>query len=148
MKNNEDKSICLACTNNKTCCETMGCHLSPKDLKEGVNFKSLKSLLSSGNYAVDWWEGDVMGEDRRGQSHYLRARNVRESAYCGSWGGVCVLLTDQGCSLSFSERPFGGKAVIPSKSGECPTIYSKEQSAKDWYQYNDLILDVVNRLDL
>ena len=35
IENNENSKLCSNC--NNCCCENMGCHLSPLDLKEDLN---------------------------------------------------------------------------------------------------------------
>jgi hypothetical protein len=144
MLNNENKPICAAC---QMCCKNMGCHLSPsKDINGDVTVNVIVSLLSSGKFIVDWWEGDIM-ERERSESYYIRCKNKNESGYRnGSWGGECVNFTEGlGCQFTWDERPLGGKALYPKTSldGTCVTKYSKSDSAKEWYPYNDIILSAL-----
>jgi hypothetical protein len=141
MNNNENKSLCSLC--NGKCCQQMGCHLSPEDLSE-ISVESITELLKTGNYSIDWWEGDIFNKDRD-RSYYIRTRNVNSSVLDPSWGGKpCVLFVSRkGCSLSWENRPKGGKGVIPQDNFECKTVYSKPDSVRDWYQYQNILDEVV-----
>jgi Fe-S-cluster containining protein len=141
--NNENKTICSSCGGK--CCKNMGCHYSPDDVGE-ITIESIQSLLNTGNVSIDWWEGDVL-EKERGQVYYLRVRNVNEGILDPSWGGVpCKLLTKSGCSLSWKNRPKGGRGVIPIEGGNCQTEYSKKQCAIDWYPYQNTLDSVVDSI--
>ena len=128
--------ICAVC--GGYCCKHMGCHYSPTDFSD-LSFEALKSQIEKGGISIDWW---VSGGTRE---YYLRARHVGEPVVKGSWGGRCVNLTDTGCSLSWEERPLGGKALKPqSKVGEgCHGYYSKEQCKDDWKPYAQVLHELV-----
>ena len=120
------------------CCKHMGCHYSPADFSD-LSFEALKSQIEKGRISIDWW---VSGGTRE---YYLRARHVGEPVVKGSWGGRCVNLTDTGCSLSWEERPLGGKALKPQDrlGGGCTTSYSKEQCKDDWKPYTVVLEELV-----
>ncbi|MFZ2992457.1 MAG: hypothetical protein WA061_01965 [Microgenomates group bacterium] len=140
MKNNENKTICSKC--NGECCRGMGCHFSPEDIGK-ISVESIMNVLDSGNVSIDWWEGDIFGKDRN-RVFFLRMRNVNSGIIDASWGGkACVLFVDgKGCPLSFEKRPKGGKGVVPKENGKCTTVYSKPDCVKEWYEYQD-IMDLV-----
>ena len=132
----ENLEICSKCKGR--CCKSMGCHYSPNDFK-GISFEILKNKIEEGNISIDWWEGNPFNDDRDIQrAFFLRVRNVHSPIIDPSWGGRCKLLTDEGCSLPYKDRPKGGRELIPHESFMCNLTYSKDECAKDWYVYNDI----------
>lgn len=119
------------------CCKNMGCHFSPTDFKE-ISFDYLKEVIMKGYISIDWWE-----EPDDSPSYFLRMRNVGGPIIDPSWGGRCVLLTDDGCPLSFNERPLGARSLKPSPDGYCVVHYSKEQCKYDWANYSDILKELV-----
>jgi len=98
---NEHPDICTEC-GGECCKQDPGlCH--PAD------FKDLEAALRSGDYQIDWWDGDP-------RIYYMRStvRNAIGSLFHGAWGGKCALLTDGGCRLAWSDRPFACRALVPS----------------------------------
>lgn len=137
----EKLEICKKCKGS--CCKAMGCHYSPEDFKD-LSFDGLKTEIDKGFISIDWWEGNPFEDDRNiRQAYYLRTKNVNSSVVDASWGGVCGLLTKKGCSLSYKDRPKGGKLLIPSEDGNCISKYTKQQAAMDWYKYNDVLVQLV-----
>lgn len=122
---------CVECKG--ACCKRMGCHYSPRDFSD-FSFEGLKTQIEKGNISIDWWEGDSEPE------FYLRARHVGAPIVDPSWGGTCINLTATGCSLSWDERPLGGKALKPEANGRCHyTTYSKEDCKNEWLQYGETL---------
>jgi len=132
-----DNSMCKKCEG--ACCKKMGCHLHPEDLKSGDTYDVIKSMLDSGRYSIDWWDCLEINNDNYTEAYYLRARHKNERVVDPSWGGECVMLTEKGCSLSFDERPFGGKSLIAGKD-DCEVVYSKYQCAIDWLVHREVLL--------
>lgn len=116
------------------CCKRMPGHYSPSDFTD-LSFEALKAEIEKGNIAIDWWEADP-------KEYYLRARQLGENVVHGSWGGICVNLTPEGCSLGWDERPLGCKALKPSKY-ECSSSYTKEQCKNDWKAYDAVLRELV-----
>lgn len=138
MENNENVSVCAKC--NGRCCRGNACETHPADVfgENEPTIERLIEFLSSGNYQVDWWEGDVNRGDRY-VSYFIRPAHTNSigELFDPSWGGTCVFFEDgKGCKLSFDERPFGGKALIPSEDGRCRSSFSKCESATAWYDFN------------
>lgn len=145
MENNENKSICHSC--GGACCRNMGCHISPRDLPE-ISVDYILNMLKTGNYSIDYWEGDVF-EKERGQTYYLRMRNVGSNIVDPSWGGKpCVMFSPEiGCKLSWENRPRGGKALIPQKDFNCSkTTYSKKDCVIEWYEFQNILDKVVREV--
>lgn len=59
-----------------------------------------------------------------------------------SWGGRCVLHTDEGCSISYENRPKGARWLIAKSNPDkpCDDAYSKKQCAIDWIPYQDILI--------
>ena len=127
------EKYCAICRGK--CCRFAACHYSPSDFAD-LTFEGLKKELEKGRISIDWWEADT-------PEYYLRARHVGEPIVCGSWGGVCVNLTESGCSLSWEERPLGGKALKPSPTF-CTSSYTKEECKEEWKSYADVLRQLVS----
>lgn len=138
----ENLELCKSCKGS--CCRAMGCHYSPEDFTD-LSFEGLKKEIEKGYISIDYWEGNPF-EDNRDirQAYYLRIKHINSNIVDASWGGVCCLLTDSGCSLTYDCRPKGGRLLIPSKDYNCIPEYTKQQSAMDWYVYNDVLEKLVN----
>ena len=131
IKTFKTTDACAKCKG--ACCKNMGCHYSPKQFSD-LSFDGLKAEIEKGRISIDWWEGDYEPE------YYLRARHVASPIVDPSWGGRCMNLTETGCNLSWEERPLGGKALKPDKSGRCfYTTYSKEDCKNEWLPYGDVL---------
>lgn len=139
----EKLTICKKCKG--ACCKTMGCHYSPNDFKE-ISFQYLKSKIDEGNISIDWWEGSPFDDNDRtiSKAYYLRARHTNANVVDAAWGGTCKLLTPKGCSLTYKDRPKGGRLLIPCENRNCIPEYTKQQAAIDWYKYNDILTKLVN----
>ena len=135
-----NKELCKECGGN--CCKTMGCHYSPEDFKD-ISYESLKKEIERGHISIDWWEGDPAddGELNIGEkAFFLRVRNIGAGIVDASWGGVCMLLGEDGCILNDEDRPKGGRLLVPCEDGKCEVLYSKQQAAIDWLKYKDILL--------
>lgn len=133
--------ICKSC--NGSCCKQMpGCNL-PTDCAPPLS-ETLVSMLSSGNYAIDAWEGDPIGGDRE-RVYYVRPRtkSAENKLYDFSWGGECIFFEDgKGCSLKEDERPAGCLLLEPKEDGECKVHGAgKQEAATAWIPYQDEIID-------
>ena len=128
------------------CCQKMAGSYIPKDFNEPITVEFIISLLDTGKYAIDWWEGDAKGNDLE-QTYYLRARHKNENAICGSWGGVCVNWTNEkGCVLNENERPYQCRKLIPNYINGKTNCYflikdksDKKYCAIAWYSYQIIL---------
>lgn len=127
------KRCCAICKGE--CCRQMGCHYSPRDFAD-LSYEGLKKEIEKGKISIDWWEAEE-------PEYYLRARHVDCSVVDPSWGGVCVNLTETGCSLSFEDRPLGGKCLKPDPLNMCKNSYSKEDCKNEWKPYREILVDLV-----
>ena len=126
--NNENHDICKDCGGK--CCKRMGGFLHPNDIAV-FDESHIREMLDSGRYSIDWVEpyGDIPIDD---YVYFLRFRHVGAFRVDPSFGGRCVMLTDEGCSLPFEERAYGCKVLTPNSEGKCYDAYFKDQVAKDW----------------
>lgn len=122
-------TICAKCGGR--CCKHMGCHFAPSDFPE-ITFEYLKEEIEKGHISIDWWEGDT-------SEYFLRMRHKNAPIIDPSWGGVCVLLTDEGCPLPLEKRPLGARSLEPKRNGKCVIHYSKEDCKNEWSQYKDVL---------
>ena len=138
---NEDKSICANCHGN--CCEHMGCHISPREIKD-ISAKSLINFIESSEcVSIDWWEGDVIPDGELEKVYYLRMRNRGFRVEDPSHGGRCIALDKEGCVLDFNYRPAGGRGLLPRPDRRCEVVYSKKQCVEEWREYQDILSEVV-----
>lgn len=119
------------------CCKHIGCHFSPLDFEE-ISFDYLKSKIEEGYISIDWWD-EIDGSP----SYYLRMRHVKKPVVDPSWGGRCILLTDDGCPLPFEKRPLGARSLEPHLHGNCTVHYSKESCKNEWMAYDDILRQLV-----
>lgn len=146
--NNENREICSKCGGR--CCKSSGCELSPEDIKGGVTKENIMLLLNTGNYSIDWWEGNPFDENDYSISHsfFLRTR-CRDSEIVDPilYPKPCILLEEgKGCKLAFEERPKAGRALEP-REGRCISHYGKQQASQDWYKYNDILREIVKEIE-
>ena len=132
--------LCKKCGGN--CCNGMGCHISPSDLKD-LSVESIISLINESNcISIDWWHGNPSLEEITNENtYYLRIKNSKAKTIDPSYRGICSILTDNGCPLSFEYRPKGARELVPHET-QCYTNYSKQQCAIEWYDYQDIMKEV------
>lgn len=127
VKNNES-TICAECKG--ACCKHMGGFLHPDDIKV-FDENTIREMLDSGRYAIDWVEGPSELCDEN--VYFIRFRHVNGGDVEPSFGGRCVMLTDEGCSLPFEERAYGCRSLIPNMTLRCGDgAYTKDLVVKDW----------------
>ncbi len=116
------------CATCGQCCKRMPGQFFPADLGPDQASREAKArdLLATGDYSIDWWEGDP-------DIYFLRPATVaaRGEIFDPSWGGRCVLLGEDGCTLAREDRPTVCKALKPSATGSCDGI-GKSEVANAW----------------
>lgn len=130
------------CASCGKCCKSLpGAHV-PDDFDIDI-LEQVRSLLSGGRYAIDWWEGDVIEDGDLSAVMFLRpATKGKEGVtYDPSWGGECTFLTANGCSLPRDKMPAECKALRPMSSagGDCPSELGKQAVALAWRPYQSLL---------
>ncbi len=148
LENNENISLCGICKGG--CCRRAPGVVFPEDIKEEITKESLKRYLDKG-YAFDWWYDKLFDDQENTTNYYLRPQTIttKDKLFYPSWGGRCILHTDEGCSLNFEDRPTQCKALIPSKKDDqynCKSLseekYGKKASALAWLKYNNIIKEL------
>lgn len=141
FKDNQRPDVCARCTN--VCCDGMPGETHPGDLADDRSklTAALVERLKTGQWAIDWWEGDVLPKGRMRRVMYLRPAIVGEEGRIEhpAWHGRCTFLGPAGCSLSWQERPSGCKALIPNpvEPGNCDgdELAGKDAAARAWRPY-------------
>ena len=104
-----DEEMCKKC--GGLCCMQNGCVCMPTDFKS-MEFDYLKKELEKGNISIS---GQPIGFMSDGWSFllYLRARN-EDSPIVDliTKGGLCKMLTEEGCSYTPEKRPLLGLALL------------------------------------
>lgn len=144
----ENKYICSQC--NGKCCSRLPGANYPEDFGLPDDTRKLLGSIRSGNYTIDWWEGDP----REGQYELERAFFVRPACkgkegiiYDPSWGGECTFLEDHGCSLQEDERPSCCKYLEPGATGNGDDCIIREERSKQnatiaWMPYGSILQDI------
>ena len=159
-----NKTMCALCKGE--CCERMPGITMPEDFgsthEEIVN--RLYNAIKSGRYCFDYYEGNPMEESD--QTVVPEIEEYFESEYKGyyvrpaikgkeqmivdpAWGGRCTFHTDNGCTLSYENRPLQCRLLKPKEqlSDTCKSIgpNSKNEYAIAWAEYHKEIIDLINQ---
>jgi Fe-S-cluster containining protein len=152
-----DSSFCLKCGGK--CCLSMPGAAFPEDFKEPLK-DNLKFALLLGDWSIDWWEGSPFSDinnwknndwDYNKTAYFIRPA-TKSSQYRlkdPSWGGECVFLQNNGCELSFDKRPKNCRFLEPIGEKECKLHdeSDKKSAAIAWWEYNDMIEEIINELE-
>lgn len=147
LKKNKDikeeltSDMCTSC--GGFCCKSMGCGISPEDIIS-VDYDTIKKLLDTGFVSIDCCSDE--DEEEYCNTLFLRMRNIGADAIDISADcGMCSILTQTGCSLDFEYRPKNGRTLSLCFSEDANTKqYNKLDCIKDWYQYNDILLKIID----
>lgn len=161
-----DHDICAECGGK--CCKHGSCLAHPNDFGDTHEqvIKNLRSALESGMWIVDYWEGQCPSLPEGAEGFFIRPRMIedldlhpeRESNWCvPSWGGECLFLTPEGCSLDDSTRPLGGRSLVPKIDSLCiQTMKWKEDDRSEnekptfalaWLPYEEEIWNMIREND-
>ena len=149
MPNYENINICRECRGK--CCKRYAGAAIPDDIMQnfdGLLEDAVSAALGSGDWVVDWWEGDPRGldyDDPKAVScgYYLRPRCSTDSnrLFIGSWGGICLFLTNTGCRLPLEKRPITCRELEPKADGDCFLHGGgKQKAALAWLDHRTIIL--------
>ena len=139
----KNMNICSICKG--FCCKRSPAIVYPEDIK-GELKTGLKAILETGKYCIDWWEGDP-------EIYFIRpATKGNEGKLLDpTWGGECTFLTEEGCSLEFSERPEGCRFLRPNSNYpydcDAPDGHNKKHGADAWLPYQDMIKEIIEELE-
>ena len=151
LQEHECKDKCSKCKGQ--CCKSQSCPVFPTDL-EKVDKESIINLIGKG-YCFDYWEGNPTDNIKYNGliAYFIRPKhkNYEDRLIDATWGGECIFLTDEGCKLLESERPSGGKAVIPKEGfpNNCVVIngWNKKDCAVSWLEYHNIIKSAIKELN-
>ena len=137
--------VCNTCEGK--CCKSMPGIAVPDDFLE-LTVASVASLLASGDWSVDWYEGFYPYDDnvwRDTNGYYLRPATLdgRGDVMDASEGGQCVFLRSDGCSFPFDGRPHQCRHLHPSDDMHCKSERGKHWYATRWGPHRDLLLEAV-----
>ena len=115
METYEPTEDCIKCRGR--CCKQLPGSCLPNDISRLFPANSLqesvKLALNSKKYSIGWFENDT-------PLYYIRPATLgKYKKFDPSWGGICILLTDNGCSLPFDLRPNDCKCIKPNKDFRC-----------------------------
>lgn len=124
INNNENRSMCSICTN--VCCKQLPGGYSPTQ----VSLSEQERLLRKNLAEWDYWLRYDENEERFITWWYLRPATKQNSSTCIHHG-------DNGCSLSWEQRPYECQALVPKKSPieRCKSLLAnpKKVIAMAWY---------------
>lgn len=132
-----DHDICKACGGR--CCKVSGCNFAPSDFKE-ISYVYLKKIIHKGFISIV-----IIPDIQTGLEEDILALKVRNKGarVCDLEVNIsrpCILLEETGCCFEDSDRPYGGKALVPNIPGiGCKMGYSYRQCAKDWEPYQEVL---------
>lgn len=127
-----------ACAGCGQCCLNAPGLTVPADL--GPDWESEAARrLATGQWAIDWWDGDVEPGGGMARIYMLRPaeRGHEGEVFHPGWGGACVLLGPTGCTLARAERPTMCKALVPTRTRMGCDGMTKGQAAREWRPYSD-----------
>ena len=156
MEGFEPGAECAECGGR--CCREKGCSLSPADMARALRAvgaakvldtdsgaigsvcrDQLLSLLTDpgrGLYAIDFMNG------AQGPVYYLRMRHKCYTFIGVDAIGECTALSEDGCLLSFTERPRGGRELESHPDLHCVQHYEREEMLRDWEPYQELLASI------
>ena len=154
LKNFLNHEMCRVCGGK--CCQHQPGPAWPEDFAEPLE-DSLRIALSSGKWAVDWYEGDCedVPNEHRSKTLYVRPayKGNEGKIFHAGWGGECCFLSLEGCELSDEARPRGCRALkpVPTVRDENGMMIDgckaeegndKEDCCRAWKEYEELLYRV------
>ena len=149
MINIEFPNICSQCKGK--CCQGYAGLCLPNDIGDKSNIvENSISLIKTGKWTIDCWEGDPRPNGKLGQVWFIRPAHKDSIGKLidRPWGGVCCLWTiESGCSLTLEKRPFQCRVLRPKKSYQCGLNqqYGKEYVALKWIPFQDQVEEIISR---
>ena len=143
--------ICAPCGGR--CCKALPGAAMPEDFgaDDAAIRAAMKERLVTGEWSIDWWEGDPRPDTYEAdRGYFLRpaTRAGRGDVFDPSNGGTCVFFEDgKGCRI-FEARPSGCRGLEPvTGNGDCNVRYaSKQDAAVAWLPYAAMIVEVGEEL--
>lgn len=147
LKKNEIPEVCAKCGGK--CCKQAPCHYATNDFDD-LTYHGLKKIIKKLGYiSILKMSGEVaevcldLFEYNRPDFYVLRVRTkgmgIATEAKKISEKDKCMMLTDHGCKLSYEERPYGAKMLIPREKQRCMQLYGMDECTADWRPYQDVL---------
>jgi hypothetical protein len=115
---------------------------------------NIADALSTGKWAVDWWEGDIDDDPTitpiLNQIYYIRPviYGYEGEVKHPSWGGKCTMLGDKGCELDHDNRPTECQSLIPNKEKcEQTKEFNKLSLVKEWRNHQSEVREALKLID-
>lgn len=143
----ENSQVCKECGGK--CCKKAPCHWGPDDIKD-LSYSGIKKFLKEKKYiSVLRLPGEVCEVcfrtiDYKGEYFYILRTRTRGTGIAAVVNQIdkddkCMLLTPEGCKISFEERPKGARLLIPDEKRNCNQLYSFDDCIFDWQGYQDVL---------
>ncbi len=131
--------VCAECKGR--CCASLGCSLAPEDLHRSLGTdtydrESVLALLQNSDYAIDSF--GYQGK----RFYFLRMKHKCFTFIGVDAMGECIALTETGCSLSYEERPKGGRYLEAKPDRQCVQHYTREDMITDWMPYQHVLASI------
>ena len=131
--------VCAECKGH--CCNTLGCSLSPEDLIKALNRttytrEAVLDILKNGNFAIDSFG---YGE---AAFYFMRMKHKCFTFIGVDAMGECIASTENGCLLSYEDRPKGGKFLEAKSNRQCEQHYTREEMLEDWAPYQPVLASI------
>jgi len=146
-KNYLNIELCKEC--GGSCCKRMPGGCFPEDFGKPL-LKNLIEAFKSGNWAIDWWEGDPTEKNELEKAYYIRPKiKGADNLFDPTFGGECVFLNDKGCELLPEERPLSCRMLEPKPKVENCIHHlgnEKQKAALAWLPFTDMILEAARKV--
>jgi Fe-S-cluster containining protein len=145
--NNEKPDLCRDCGR---CCKSDPGITHPRDWghTRAERVEKIRQALTTGQWAIDWWEGDISKGPRLERIMWVRPAIIGHEGQLqhGSWGGTCTFLGPQGCSHTFEDRPFQCRDLVPMGQGNqrtCKGTTDKRTMAGVWRRHQSMMQEIL-----
>lgn len=141
-----EHEVCKLCEGR--CCKVSGCSFAPSDFKE-ISYSYLKKIINKGFISIIIVPDIQTGFEEDILALKVRNKGVRVCDLEVNIARPCILWEETGCSFEDSDRPYGGKALVPYLPGiGCKMGYSYRQWAEDWKPYQKILEELYDYFSL
>lgn len=159
---NTNYPMCAMCGGK--CCKRNACDCSPKDFDNDI--EKMRKALESGKYSIDFsrttsnsfsigrFETVLISERvirAEAEFFYVRPKNVgrptvdiihdkdRDEGPCIFWD------KEKGCSLSYEEKPMGGRTLVPIMPDMCMGQYNTAMMLIEWKPFTKQLVELAKK---
>ena len=142
---------CAVCQGK--CCKEHGCVLAPEDFFKDTSFLEiqqdeyalkeyvLERLKKENLHAID------QSSHGQGTGYYIRMRHKCYTFIGVDALGECIALGEDGCSLSYDDRPKGGRMLKSEPNFSCHQEYGIDEVLEDWKPYRNILESIWNEYE-